>query len=210
MHHFQHDDRGHVGKNGSATGCEHVEAVDLAAFTRAPPVGDQPAARCPAQCLEVAIDAPGQNQRGKVTGEARHPVSAARQYRAQGHDASATEFVGEVAVDGLANRVGPEHGGRYPAKVLFGKAELGLDTGNGETERLSPGIEKQIAKHGRQQHAPLGDAKRCAVYGETWHGLGTIHDLFLILVRSLRVAAQGALFFRCGRKSSRLVTPLAV
>jgi hypothetical protein len=40
--------------------------------------------------------------------------------------------------------------------------------------------------------------------------LGTIHDLFLILVGSLRLASRGALFFRCCRKSSRLVTPLAV
>ena len=34
-----------------------------------------------------------------------------------------------------------------------------LDTGNGKAKGLPPRIVEQVAKHGRQQNAPLGGAK---------------------------------------------------
>jgi hypothetical protein len=34
--------------------------------------------------------------------------------------------------------------------VFFGKAELGLNTRDGETKGLPTGVEKQITEHGRQ------------------------------------------------------------
>ncbi|MNE11776.1 hypothetical protein D3C80_1045480 [compost metagenome] len=190
LQHFEDDDGGHVGQDRGAACGEHIEAVDLAALRDAPPVRQQAAAGRPAERLEVAVDAPGQDQAHEATGETGDPVGAAGQHRPQGHDAAAAELVGQVAVDRLADGVGPEHRSGNPAEGFLAQAELGLHAGDGEPEGLPAGVEEQVAEHRGQQHAPLGHTKRWSGDSQARQGISAIHGVFL-LVRRPRPRAGG-------------------